>query len=113
MKKEINGESLKEFIASNFDSKTDFMKKYEIAPSHLYKLFKEKVSVGDKTYEKLEKACEQTDWNVSDLIKDEVFEVGGGKCRALAITDDKGSLIALIMKDKFLIDKDYDYFLQE
>lgn len=113
MKREINSESLKQFIDENFKSKTAFMRESGIAPSHLYKLFNEEVSVGDKTYKKLEKLANNADWDVRDFIKDEEFEIGGGKCRAIAIANKNGDLIALLMKDKIVIDKNYDYFLQK
>lgn len=80
--------------------------------SHLYKLFDEQVRVGDRTELKLKKVAQKFDFDYKKFYKDEEFKIGDFVCRGLIVRDKDNNVIFQIYKDRFVINKDYDYFLQ-
>ena len=81
--------------------------------SHLYKLFDEEVRVGESTEAKLKKVAQKFNFNYEKFYKDEEFKIGDFVCRGLIVRDKDNNVIFQIYKDRFEINKDYDYFLHE
>lgn len=110
--KDINVKILKDFISDNYKSVSEFIKETGLSRSHLYKLFDEKVRVGDRTELKLKKVAQKFDFDYKKFYKDEEFKIGDFVCRGLIVRDKDNNIIFQIYKDRFEINKDYDYFLQ-
>ena len=113
MEKEINGEIFRKFVKENFKTIDEFISETGLSRSHVYKLFDEKVRVGDKTLKKLKVLADKYGFDNDKFYKKPYFKVGGHRCRSICITDKNKKVIAFISKDKLVVEKNYDYFLKE
>lgn len=113
MKREIDENVFKKFVDDNFKSVQEFMNISGLSRSHVYKLFKGLVKVGDRTYLKLNKIAKEYGFDDELFYKTEKFEIAGGVCRSISITDKDKNLIALIDKDRLVIRDDYEYFIED
>lgn len=111
--KDINGKILKDFISDNYKSVSEFIKDTGLSRSHIYKLFDERVRVGDRTELKLRDVAQKFDFDYKNFYKDEEFKIGDFICRGLIVKDKDNNIVFRIYKDRFESSKDYDYFLQE
>ncbi len=69
MKRRISREEFMEFMEQHFRSKAHFARELSISYSHLEKIIQGKTYLGERTYAKLCKVCEQKGETVENLLE--------------------------------------------
>lgn len=105
-KYEIYTEDLDELIAEHFKSKKEFRKKLGISPSHLHKLLKGEVKLGDKVKQRLERLLNEKGLEISEVIKPSPIILNGDKYHTITITK-ADELICSITSENIICLSDY------
>ena len=99
MKRKPDVRELQRFIKQHYRSKKDFRKALGISQSHLYGILSERVELGNKVLERLNRECNKFSFNMEDLLKPEPIYISGIKVDEILITCDKELIISITSRN--------------
>lgn len=99
MKRKPDVSELQRFIKQHYRSKKDFRKALGISQSHLYGILSERVELGNKVLERLNRECNKFSFNMEDLLKTEPMYIGGMKVDEILITRGKELIVSITSRN--------------
>jgi hypothetical protein len=99
MKRKPDVIELQRFIKQHYRSKKDFRKALGISQSHLYGILSERVELGNKVLERLNRECDKFSFNIEHLLKPEPMYIGKMKVDEILITCDKELIVSITSRE--------------
>lgn len=97
--KKIDGTMLKNFIDENFNSYMEFSNEVGISYSHLYYIFNEKITVGEKTLSKINAVLNDFGDSIDKYIYSDPIVIKGMNVSQIDVFDGEELICSISSKD--------------